>query len=222
MKSREQLKAEVAKEQRIQSRLSLARTRLEDAQREQIWAIAAAHSDGLSIRKIAAVMGLSSSRVHQLFQSDEAHQIPAWLNSPDPLDDINAGDPLDEYPPAETVRRQQLADEVELLRQCIEWLEQLARGERVVINLRADCDPKTAYVSVNQTWVLRVLKRISADLDSWSGFRQPSTRKNNDSDVISAGVEHRRRLGEPELQWSSLSQREQREILREKMGRSPF
>ena len=91
-------------------------------------------------------MGLSSSRVHQLLQSDEAHHIPAWLNSPDPLDDINADDQLDEHPPAETVLRQQLAGEVGLLRQCIEWLEQFARGERVVSNLRADCDSQTAYI----------------------------------------------------------------------------
>jgi hypothetical protein len=38
-----------------------------------------AHSEGLSIRKIAEVTGLSSSRVHQLLHTDEARQIPDWL-----------------------------------------------------------------------------------------------------------------------------------------------
>ena len=61
---------------RLTDRLRLATTRLEDAQQEHVWAIAAAKSEGLSIRKIAAATGLSSSRVHQLLHTDEALQIP--------------------------------------------------------------------------------------------------------------------------------------------------
>jgi hypothetical protein len=35
---------------------------------------------GLSIRRIATATGLSSSRVHQLLHTDEAKEIPVWLN----------------------------------------------------------------------------------------------------------------------------------------------
>ncbi len=44
--------------------------------------------------------------------------------------------------------QQRLADEGEVIRWCIDWLEQLARGERVVVNLRAESDPRTAYVGL--------------------------------------------------------------------------
>ena len=55
---------------------SLATERLENAQRERIWAIVEAHQVELSVRQIAAVTDLSSSRVHQLLGSDEALEIP--------------------------------------------------------------------------------------------------------------------------------------------------
>ena len=45
MESREQLKQQVSKEKRLTARLALAKTRLEDAEREHIWAIAAAHAE---------------------------------------------------------------------------------------------------------------------------------------------------------------------------------
>ena len=71
MKSQEQLKHQVSEEQRLKARLKAAKDHLENAQRERTWAIASAHSEGLSIRKIASATGLSSSRVHQLM---------AWFN----------------------------------------------------------------------------------------------------------------------------------------------
>ncbi|MEM9006339.1 MAG: hypothetical protein AAGE59_22780 [Cyanobacteria bacterium P01_F01_bin.86] len=117
--------------------------------------------------------------------------------------------------------QQQLANEVEVLRWCITWLEQLARGERVVVNLRAESDPRTAYVSVNQSWVLRVLKRVTADLDRLSGHLRPIEENDEREEPITAGVKHRYRLAEPEPELSSLSQREQRAILREKIGLPP-
>jgi len=108
MASPEQLKQKELNEKRLTNRLRLATTRLQNAQQEHVWAIAAAKSEGLSIRKIAAATGLSSSRVHQVLHTEES------------------------------------------------------------------------------------------------------------------GVKHRRRLAEPEPELSSLSQREQRAILREKMGLSPY
>jgi hypothetical protein len=67
-----------------------------------------------------------------------------------------------------------------------------------------------------------VLHRIAADLDHLSGH--PTTNEGGDPgvDPSIAGIKHRRRLAEPELELSSLSQREQRAILREKMGLSPY
>lgn len=108
------------------------------------------------------------------------------------------------------------------MRWCIGWLEQLACGDRVVINLRAESDSRTAFVGVDQKWVLRVLNRIAADLDRLSGH--PTTNEGDDTgvDPILAGIKHRRRLAEPELKLSSLSQHEQRAILREKMSLSPY
>src|SRR6516164_10372812 len=66
--------------QPIAARLRLATERLEEAQRERVWAIVEAHQSGLSIRQIAAATGLSSSRVHQLLGSGEAREIPRWLS----------------------------------------------------------------------------------------------------------------------------------------------
>ena len=68
----EQLKQKELNEKRLTNRLRLATTRLQNAQQEHVWAIAAAKSEGLSIRKIAVATGLSSSRVHQVLHTEEA------------------------------------------------------------------------------------------------------------------------------------------------------
>jgi hypothetical protein len=81
IKPPEQFKQKVWDEKRLTSHLRLATTRLEEAQQEHIWAIVAAKSEGLSIRKIPVATGLSSSRVHQLLHTNEASQIPEWLNT---------------------------------------------------------------------------------------------------------------------------------------------
>ena len=138
MESPEQFKQRVLTERRLTDRLRLATTRLEDAQQEHVWAIAAAKSEGLSIRKIAAAIGLSSSRVHQLLHTNEALQIPQWLNSPTEhqanTDEQSTGKEMQSLQPFQ----QRLAEETEVMRWCISWLEQLVIGERVVINLRAE------------------------------------------------------------------------------------
>ena len=196
-------------------------TRLEAAEQERIWAIASAHAQGLSIRKIATVTTLSSSRVNQLLHTDEAGQIPKWLNSLStdecPIEE-SAGD--FDCPTLSDWQRP-LASEVELMHQCIIWLEQLARGEKVVVNLRAESDPNTLHVSVDQSWVLRVLRRITADLDTLSGHLSPTKKTSDASEPITAGVEHRRRLAEPEPTISLLSQRDQQAILRESLRLPP-
>ena len=221
MESREQLKERDLKEKRLTNRLRLATTRIKDIEQERIWALATAHSEGLSIRKIAEVTGLSSSRVHQLLHTDEARQIPYWLTDrPDCNIKMDAQSDGGEKSSLFELQ-QQLANEGEVIRWCIDWLEKLARGERVVVNLRAESDSRTAYVSVDRSWVLRVLKRVAANLDQLSGTLSPTSESEVEPNSIMRGESLRHRLAEPEPELSSLSHREQRAILREKMGLPP-
>ena len=177
MESAEQLKQKVLQEKRVAVRLARAQSRLEVAEQERIWVIASAHSQGLSIRKIATATTLSSSPVHQLLHSDEADQIPDWLNSLSKAEHLDDASPGEDKGSTLSAWPRQVADEVALMHQCTGWLEQLARGEKVVVNLRAESDPNTIYVSVDQAWVLRVLKRITADLDNMSGQLSPTEKK---------------------------------------------
>src|SRR6516165_3293492 len=117
METHDELRERVQREQRLTARLRLATERLEEAQRERIWAVVEAHQSGLSIRQIAAATGLSSSRVHQLLGSDEAREIPRWLSQQRRRDRPSQPDV-----PA------RLAGELETLRRCHEWLERLDRG----------------------------------------------------------------------------------------------
>src|SRR3954467_14235062 len=80
METNDEFNERIRRDQQVAARLRLATERLEDAQRERIWAIVEAHQAELSIRQIAAATGLSSSRVHQLLGSDEAREIPRWLS----------------------------------------------------------------------------------------------------------------------------------------------
>ena len=214
MASPEQHKKRLLKEKRLTTtRLHLATTRVKDAERERIWVIATAHAEGLSIRKIAEATGLSSSRVHQLLHTDEARQLPNWL-TPQLGPNINLDEPSDSEE-RQSLRelQQQLADEGEVIRWCINWLEQLDRGETVVVNLRAESDPRTAHVGVDRQWVLRVFKRIAANLDRLSGHSLPTEEDEGERNPMAAGVKRRRRLAEPEPELSLLSQQEQRAIL---------
>ena len=72
MESQEQRQEKYLKKKRLLKRLRGATTRIKDVEQERIWAIAKAHSEGLSIRKIAEATGLSSRRVHQLLHTNEA------------------------------------------------------------------------------------------------------------------------------------------------------
>ena len=76
METNDDFREQIRREQQFAARLRLATERLEEAQRERIWAIVEANQSGLSVRQIAAATGLSSSRVHQLLGSEGAHEIP--------------------------------------------------------------------------------------------------------------------------------------------------
>ena len=120
MEPPEQLKQRVLTEKRLAARLPLAALRVEAAEQERIWALVAAHSAGLSIRKIATATGLSSSRVHQLLHTDEAEQIAQGLSALSTINGCVEEQSPDPGTPALTVVQQQLADEGEVLRWCIE------------------------------------------------------------------------------------------------------
>jgi len=157
--TREELHQLVQHERKLKNRLQLATTRLEEAERERIWAIVAAHDAGLSIRKIAAATGLSRSRIHQLLQEHEAQEIPEWLTH---LRDLE----FSSETPSDTDQiRRHIASEVEVLRWCMAWLGQLEQGEMVVVNLRPDTDDQTQFTRFDHARVMRVLARITSDLD---------------------------------------------------------
>src|SRR3954452_9485534 len=113
METHDELKERVRREQRLVARLRLAPERLEEAQRERIWAVVEAHQAGLSIRQIAAATGLSPSRVHQLLGSEESREIPRWLSK-------RRGQDLARSE-GQANFQTRLAAEVTALRQCRVW-----------------------------------------------------------------------------------------------------
>jgi hypothetical protein len=217
----EEVRRRVRREKQLAIRLQLATTWLETAQQERIWAIAAAYEAGLSIRKIAAATGLSPSRVHQLLSNEEAREIPGWLSPLREQGRASEEGPLADKHPFLSTLQICLADEVEVLRWCLEWLGQLDRGEDVVVNLRPDTDTETEFVRFDRTRVLRVLARIVADLDELAGKPLAAIEDQAEPDEA-ARVRHRRRLAEPEHPPKPLTQREQRAVLRKAFGLPPY
>jgi hypothetical protein len=92
----------VRNEQQLIERLQTANVRFADAELERMWAIQSAHNAGLSIRQIAAASGPSSTRIHQLLDTEERTTIPVWATQLRTM-----ADPQD-----------RIAAEVKLLRQC--------------------------------------------------------------------------------------------------------
>ena len=221
METREALRQRVRHERQLKTRLQLATTRLEDAERERVWAIVAAHKAGLSIRKIAAATGLSRSRIHQLLQDDEAHEIPAWLTHLRARD-VASDAPADtERPSPDAVMKARVADEVEVLRWCIDWLARLDRGEMVVVNLRPDSEEEHEFVPFDQARVRRVLARIASDLDALA--RDTSGVETvHPEQSVSPRTQHRRRLAVPEEPPRGRTAKEQRDAIRKAAGLPPY
>ena len=61
------------------TRVSRAAWRLEQAERERVWALASARAEGISIRTLAKAAGLSPSRVHQLVAAADLDALDAAL-----------------------------------------------------------------------------------------------------------------------------------------------
>jgi AraC-like DNA-binding protein len=213
METNDEFRERIQREQRLAARLRLATDRLEEAQRERIWAVVEAHESGLSIREIAAATGLSSSRVHQLLGSEESREIPRWLSQ---RRDREAA-PSQGHPDLQA----RLASEMDALRRCREWLERLDRGEQVVVNLRPESDPETEYVAFDRPRVLRVLARVIADLDELIGF-PPIAEEAKEGSAEARRVRHRQRLAEPDPPPKRLTVREERDALRALLDLPPF
>jgi hypothetical protein len=218
METREQLHQRVQRDQQLKARLRLATTRLADAEQERIWAIVAAHQAGLSIRQIAAATGLSRSRIHQLLQDDGAREIPMWLSQLRAHDHTGAS--AHDAAPASAPARMQtrVAEEVEVLRWCLDWLARLEQDEPVVVNLRPDTEAATEYVRFDHARVRKILARIAADLDllACHGAEGEAARPEQGADPR---AQHRHRLAEPEEEpQRGRSAKEQREALRKAFG----
>jgi Homeodomain-like domain len=218
METSEPLHQRIQREQQLKARLRLATTRLADAEQERIWAIVAAHQAGWSIRQIAAATGVSRSRIHQLLQDEEAREIPTQLSQLRTHEPVTGGGQDAEPPPLHARMQARVAEEVEVLRWCLDWLARLERGEQVVVNLRPDTETATEYVRFDQARVRRVLARIAADLDLLArhGVEMEAARPEPAADPR---ARHRQRLAEPEEEpQRGRTAKEQREALRKAFG----
>jgi hypothetical protein len=157
----------------LEARLRRARFRYEAAKVERAWAIVSAHRGGLSVRKIAAAVGLGPTRVHQLLASPEAGtwearldilRLHGWPAPEDPPEGAPSGDTVAD----------RLNDEAQALRDVVDWLDQLIRtGMPEVLDLRPRADFPLHYrVLANHERILRILGRISADIDELARARR--------------------------------------------------
>lgn len=210
MEKREVVNGSTKCEQNDVDRLRLASIHLADAQIERTLAISSAHKSGMSVRRIAEVSNLSPSRVHQVLNSAEAAEIPAWLTR------VDTGRNLE----SAAVSAGSIAgicglvvEEVKVLRRCIDWLDQIERGESVVVNLRLETDPETEYVGFDRKRITRILRRIASDLERLAKGQQVSSEGQDDP-----VTRHRGRLAEPEEQPKKLSMRGARNALRAELN----
>jgi lambda repressor-like predicted transcriptional regulator len=156
------------RKRRVLARVTRAAWRLEQAERERAWAIAAAKAEGASIRDIAQAAGLSPSRVHQLVTGTDVDALDTALGAlraagwPTPEDPgISEGDLAGRDDIAG-----RLDDEVEWIRQCADWLEHLQQEPYpTVINLRPEADwPRRYHVVADLPRVVAILRRIAYDV----------------------------------------------------------
>jgi hypothetical protein len=193
------------RERRILARVSRAAWRLNQAERERVWALASARAEGISIRTLATEAGLSPSRVHQLVAAADLDALDAALGElraagwPAPEDPDSSEDT--ELDGRDNIA-DRLSDEVEWLRQCADWLRQLdGSGYLPAVNLRPSADwPDRAVVAVGLARVRAVIDRIAADVDELARARRVEDLRA--AAVLPAGARNAA-AGWPSRTWSS-------------------
>jgi hypothetical protein len=161
-------------------------------------------------RTLAAGIGLSPSRVHQLVADADLDAVTVALGEPPA-----AGWPAPEDPDSDEDTdldgrdhlADRLSDEVNWLRQCAGWLRQLdGGGYPPAVNLRPSADwPDRAVVTVSLARVQAVIDRIAGDVDELARARRAG-------DLDTAAVlpdrrADRRRLAEPDLEFRAFCAR---------------
>ena len=199
------------RERRVLTRVSRAGWRLEQAQRERVWALVSARAEGISIHTLATAAGLSPSRVHQLVADADLDALDAALGElraagwPAPEDPDSGEDA--ELDGRDTIAGR-LSDEVSWLRECAGWLLHLdADSYPPAVNLRPSADwPDRAIVAADLARVAAVIDRIAADVDELARARRVQ-------ELTTAAVlpdpraERRRRLAEPDLEFRAFCTR---------------
>ena len=184
----------------LEARLRRAQFRYEAAKVERAWAVVSAHAAGLSVRKIAAAVGLGPTRVHQLLTSPEAAtwerrldllRVYGWPAPEDPPPDAPSGDQIGD----------RLADEAQALRDVIDWLDKLVRtGMPEVLNLRPRSDHPLHYrVLASHERIVRILSRIASDIDELARARRVEDLPTEAVDA-DPRLRIRRRLAEPPIE----------------------
>jgi hypothetical protein len=110
--------------------------------------------------------------------------------------------PEDPNPDAEEEVADRILDEAAALVSCAQWLESLSTGGTPVVNLRPEEQvPQTYYVAVDQSRIIRVIRRIAHDLEELARARrvQDLSTTANDADPC---LRQRRRLAEPPIKLS--------------------
>ena len=168
------------RKEKICARLSRASFRFEMAELERLWAIVSAHREGMSVREIAKQVGLGPTRVHQLISDPQADLVEKALSVL-----REEGWPTPEDPTVNDAEHvvDRLNEEASLLVTCAKWLEELAAGQRPIVNLRPSEDwPDTNHTIVDQARVIRMLRRIAHDIDELARSRRIADMTSNTTD----------------------------------------
>ncbi|WP_405787228.1 hypothetical protein OG753_04205 [Streptomyces sp. NBC_00029] len=193
------------------TRVRRAAWRLEQAERERVWALSAARAAGLSVRATAEAAGLSPSGVHQLTKDTDLDALDVVLGElrtagwPAPEDPDGSGD---EELSGRPCIAERLVDEVGWIRQCADWIDHLDRESYPpAANLRPEADfPDRSNVVVDSARVSAILRQIAYDVDELARARSvedlTGARPGNDP-----RAERRRRLAEPDLEYAEFTRR---------------
>ncbi|MFD6327640.1 hypothetical protein ACFWOL_33590 [Streptomyces sp. NPDC058442] len=199
------------RERRVPARVRRAAWRLEQAERERDWALAAARHEKVSVRKVAEAAGLSPTRVHQLTPDADLDVLDAVLGQlraagwpapedPDGSDDEELSD--------RTGITERLQDEAAWVRQCAEWLDHLdGRPYPPAAHLRPEGNfPDTCAVPIRLPRVAAILRRIAFDVEELARAR--CVEELQAAKVVDdPRAERRRRLAEPDLSYTEYCDR---------------